>query len=105
MSKIEQINLADYVVVGKVSPPTKVFVNGFDSWMETHHEVVSEIARILNIDAGTGLAHERYESQGTGGMYELGEELTDEFEKLHEGREWDGEFFDEIEAFLNSKNL
>ena len=41
--------------------------------------------------------------QGTGGMYELAEELTDEFEKLNADREWDGEFFDEIEEFITSK--
>lgn len=33
-------------------------------------------------------------------MYELAEELTDKFETLNQNREWDGEFFDEIEAFL-----
>lgn len=26
-----------------------------------------------------------------------------EFEQIHEGREWDGEYYDEIEYFINSK--
>jgi hypothetical protein len=43
-------------------------------------------------------------SQGTGGIYELAEQWTDEFENLHLDQEWDGEFFDEIEKFCNSKN-
>lgn len=44
------------------------------------------------------------ENSGTGGIYELGEQWTDEFEELNKGREWDGEFFDELEAFLFRKN-
>jgi hypothetical protein len=45
------------------------------------------------------------ESYGTGGLYELAESLTDDFEKLNAGRLWDGEFFEEIWDFLESKNL
>ena len=76
---------------------TKEFPNGFDSWYETHHEVVSfltlEYARVAEI----------YEMEGTERMYELARELTDEFETLNKGREWDGEFFEEIESFLKQK--
>lgn len=43
------------------------------------------------------------ESKGTGGLYELAESWTDEFEKQNEGREWDGEFFDEVNSFLETK--
>ena len=46
---------------------------------------------------------ERHSEQGHGGLYELAEELTDEFELLNKGRVWDGEFFDEIEEFLSEK--
>lgn len=79
----------------------KEFPNGFTSWMETHHEVVSAIAIELNKDETTSqIISEWKEAQGTGGMYELAKELTDKFEKANKGREWDGDFFDEIEAFL-----
>jgi hypothetical protein len=33
----------------------------------------------------------------------LANDLTDEFELLNKDREWDGEFFDEIERFLDEK--
>lgn len=82
----------------------KIFPNGFDSWQETHFEVVSEITKELRKDKFTSkVIEERHEKQGTGGMYELAEELTDEFEKLYEGKFWDGEFFEAIEEFLKEK--
>ena len=79
----------------------KNFPSGFTSWIETHHEVVSFMALELQKDViGLKVLRERYEAQGTGGMYELAEELTDKFEKMNKGRLWNGEFFDEIEDFL-----
>ena len=41
--------------------------------------------------------------QGAGGFYELAQELTDKFEMLNKDREWDGDFWDEIEQFLESE--
>lgn len=79
------------------------FVNGFESWHETHFEVVQAIAIEHVKDEPKGLVKERHDAQGHGGLYELAVELTDEFEKLNEGREWDGDFFDEIEDFLKKK--
>jgi hypothetical protein len=83
----------------------KQFPNGFDSWQETHYEVVAEITRLVEADEAFGLVSETVSTQGTGGLYELAKRLTDEFEKLNAGRLWDGEFFEEIWAFLESKNL
>lgn len=78
----------------------KTFPNGFTSWQETHFEVVSQISYISILDNPYGVVAQRLEESGTGGLYELAEELTDKFEKENEGRCWDGEFFDEIEEFL-----
>ena len=75
----------------------KHFPNGFSSWQETHYEVVSAITFYLHnhpeivIDGGTGR------------LYELAEEWTDKFEELNKNREWDGEFFDEIDDFMSEK--
>lgn len=80
------------------------FPNGFDSWQETHFEVVSYIGT-LRMEVNEGLVKETEDTEGTGGLYELAKALTDEFESLNAGRNWDGDFFDEIESFLNSKNL
>lgn len=79
------------------------FVNGFDSWNETHFEVVQAITIEHIKDNPQGLVKERHEAQGHGGLYELAVELTNEFEELNKGREWDGEYFQEIEEFLKIK--
>lgn len=78
------------------------FPNGFESWQETHFEVVNYIT--LDYERNpNGYMAKVYEEQGTGGAYELAKQLTDEFEKLYEGKEWDGEFFETIESFLMQK--
>lgn len=82
----------------------KRFLNGFTSWQETHFEIVSAITGEMRKDKfDSKVVDDRYAEQGTGGMYELAEELTDEFEKLNKGRDWDGEFFDEIAKFIQEK--
>lgn len=85
----------------------KNFPNGFTSWIETHHEVVAYITRQLELNdymtSGT-IVRNSYESNGTGGLYELAEDWTNEFETVNKDRDWDGDFFDEIEIFLNKKN-
>lgn len=83
----------------------KNFPNGFESWQETHFEVVQAITIEHSKHEPQGVVNERHKAQGHGGLYELAEELTDEFEALNEGRVWDGEFFDEIDSFLRSKLL
>jgi len=88
----------------------KHFPNGFRSWMETHHEMVTMITATLDrwkgddeeIEGSKTL--ELYSENGSAQMYDYAEQLTDEFEKLHEGREWDGEFFDECETFFQLKD-
>jgi hypothetical protein len=81
--------------------------NGIDSWIETHHEIVQEITlRIYSEEPDEdSIVHQRYEEQGTGGMYELAIELTDAFELEYEGAEW-GEslnYYDTLENFLSGK--
>jgi len=51
------------------------------------------------------LIYDVYAKQGTGGMYELAIDWTNEFEEQNIGREWDGEFFDEVEEFCYTKNF
>jgi len=79
----------------------KHFPNGFEGWMETHHEVVDYLTRMSDIDGS--MSDQARERGGIGALYELGEELTDEFEAENEGRAWDGEFYDEVEVFLRKK--
>jgi hypothetical protein len=85
----------------------KEFPNGFASWQETHYEVVAAITNEIAYDHYSefrdDLIRITLREKGHGGLYELANDLTDEFELLNKGREWDGEFFDEIERFLDEK--
>lgn len=88
------------------APTAREFPNGFTSWHETHFEVVQFITGILSgrfEDNDNEVMKTQY-AVGHGGLYELAESWTDEFETLNKDREWDGEFFDEIEAFCDKKN-
>jgi len=40
---------------------------------------------------------------GRGALYELAEDWTNQFEERNKNRDWDGEFFDEIEQFITEK--
>lgn len=73
-------------------------------WIETHYEVVAFIEGIMRHDEPWGVVAEREDTQGHGGLYELSVEWTDAFQETYKDREWDGEFFDEIEKFLTDKN-
>jgi hypothetical protein len=96
----------------------KKFPNGFASWQETHYEVVTAINNNCSAEdmsevffeyadcvekRKVNIINRALREKGHGGLYELAEELTDEFESLNKGREWDGEFFEEIERFLDEK--
>ncbi|AGO47680.1 hypothetical protein Phi17218_147 [Cellulophaga phage phi17:2_18] len=78
------------------------FPNGFTSWQETHFEVVSKLVKTVHFSGST--AHRKNEEQGTGGLYELAEDLTDKFEKDNKGADWEEKsFFDTIETFLKKE--
>lgn len=76
--------------------------NGIESYLETHYEVVCHLEHNEDYD-GTH-ANIASTTGGRGRMYELAQFLTTKFEKLHEGRSWDGEFFDELEKFLKDED-
>ena len=82
----------------------KHFPNGFSSWQETHYEVVQAITIELMADKRTGLVAQRHEAQGHGGLYELAEELTDEFEALHFNEEWaENNYLETLEQWLEEQ--
>ena len=82
----------------------KTFVNGFQSWIETYFEVVSYIQGELSLeDECCKIVKDAMNAEGYCSLYDLAEKLTDEFEEINKGREWDGEFIEEIDVFLNEK--
>ena len=69
------------------------------SYLETYYEVVAAFYSYPQ-----SLVIQQIENeQGRTGLYQFARELADEFEKINEGRFWDGEFFDEIDEFLKNK--
>jgi hypothetical protein len=82
----------------------KVFPNGFESWAETHYEMVQAITIEWMKDSPSGIVADRQDIEGHGGLYELAQEWTDEFENKYKDVDWDGEFYDTIQSFIESKN-
>lgn len=78
----------------------KINENNITSILETHYEIVQTIA--LN-EANFSVLSDIRESKGQGGLYEIAEKWTLEFESINNGRIWDGEFFDEIDKFIMDK--
>lgn len=83
----------------------KSFPNGFTSWMETHHEIVSGITQVLGKDIIPKAMDDYYSNVGSVGMYQLAERLTDKFEAENIGVEWgiNKEFIDTIEYFIDKE--
>lgn len=78
------------------------FPNDITSYLETFYEI--SIVIYKQIDKENGFVWKRYINQGTGGIYELVEELTDEFELKHKNEKWiNKDFFEEIDLFLSNK--
>jgi hypothetical protein len=82
----------------------KYFKNDFESWCETNFEIVKAITEDLNKpEPFFTVLQKRLNEQGTGGLYELAQDLTDKFEEKFKDHIWDGEFFDEIENFIHEE--
>lgn len=79
---------------------TLTFPNGFESWHESHFEFIEII--LSSLDSEGSHPNEVNSKKGIGGLYLLARNMTDQFEQLHAGRIWDGEFFDEVENFAKS---
>lgn len=88
------------------------FPNGFTSWQETHYEIVQAMTEQLLKENDESIVTERQDEQGHGGLYELAEQLTNEFELKYKGYSWgftkdeNGnpiEYFDTIEKFCHDK--
>jgi hypothetical protein len=74
-------------------------LEGFESYLETHYEMVQAITMEHIKDEPQGVVKERHDAQGHGGLYELAEELTWKFERQNEIAQWDSDLFETIEQF------
>lgn len=99
-------NLSDSIINGDEVSSLAKFPNGFSNWVETHHTIVRNIEHMLDNQDEDMWGKKLYEAQingGTGGIWILCETLTDKFEQENIGTEWDGEWFDAIDAFLEKE--
>lgn len=79
----------------------KLLPNGFESWHETHFMVVQHLVSTSEMPGG--LTERTREDYGSGGLFELAKNLTDEFEEKYRGHEWAADYFDKIDEFLAEK--
>jgi hypothetical protein len=72
-------------------------------YSETLYEIVENITLAKNSDNPPQGLIKAHETGGTGYLWSYAQEWAIEFCLLHENTEWDGEYFDEIESFVNAK--
>ena len=78
------------------------YANGKRIWTETFWF----ITKMLQSDPEVSSKYfgsKYYEQTGSIREVDFIEGVTDEFEKMNKGRQWDGEWSDEAEAFLKKK--
>jgi hypothetical protein len=80
-----------------------VLKHGFRDWAETHHEIVCTIHALIDNDTIPSRLQNILDTEGTGGLYDLGIDLTNDFENTYVGRVWDGDWIDTIIEFVNAK--
>ena len=80
----------------------KLFPNGIFNWKDTFFEVSGMIAFMRYKQNGTDKRWDKLNDQlqGSPGFRDLAVSLTNQFEEMNTGREWDGEFYEEIEDFV-----
>jgi len=74
-----------------------------DHYLETYHEMTRTIWSYVDHNDDNAIKAVM-ETQGTGGMWELAKAYADEFETIHRNTEWDGEFYDAIDDFVEAKS-
>lgn len=88
-----------YIAAQKHCGSMPVMPNGFASWREIHYMICEGITEALNQEEDK-IPPLLQNIDGFGGRWELAEHLTNKFEENHKGTEWDGNFFDEIQSFI-----
>lgn len=69
--------------------------NGDTSYLETFYEIVVGFYSNPHSEVLIEIKNNQ--------MWAFAMQLTDEFEEINKDRFWDGEFYDEIDEFLNEK--
>lgn len=76
-------------------------VQDLDTFLETHYEIAAAIER--GIDSENPFLMAQYDLHGTGFKWETAKAWAEEFQLIHKGRIWDGEWLDTLEEFISEK--
>jgi len=102
-----EISHKDYIVVASIlnqlASKKSSMPKGFREWAETHHEIICTIHAFIDNDTIPQRIQSILDTEGFGGLYDLGIELTNEFCNIYENRVWDGDWIDTIIEFTNQK--
>lgn len=91
--------LQDIIKAGE-STPKKTFPNGFQSWQETYYKVVEHLSH--SDENPECAAYFAASEGGTGRLFELAEQIADDFELCHQGETWEEkDYFDTLQSFLD----
>lgn len=77
------------------------FVNGFDSWISTYFEMVSNLDPLVE----GSQSYFRKLVQGRSGLHELAREMTTKFEGMHPGMLWEEGLERAVKDFCEANNL
>lgn len=80
-------------------------VNGPESWVTTHHEIVAGIHYDLDSEEPSPTLKEWFDHGGQTVLYSIAIQWTDEFEEKNRYTDWDldKDFWLEVDAFLTAK--
>lgn len=75
-------------------------------YLEVHHDIVAQVTLWEEKSNEGALISKAREERGQGGIYELCQEWTDEFQEVYGDIRWGEnlEYYEVIEQFLNGKN-
>lgn len=73
-------------------------------WTDTHFQIVAEITQ--KHPNSNGLIKRTFGNDGRCGLWDLAEQLTDEFQTIHKEEKWiKKDYYETLNEFLNSKKL
>lgn len=82
-------------------PPPLPGPTDLTDYLETHFEISAYL--MATIETPGKMSNYAQETQGRGGLYELAQELTAEFEQKNGGKIYDGTFFEDLDQFIGEK--
>lgn len=83
----------------------KKFIGDFEDWQEVHYEVVSHL--VINEDLYLDkIDNSERQDKGTGGMWVLAKDITNDFQKEYLNEEWiELDYYETLWDFINNYKI